>query len=81
MTEIKNLESAGEYVVSSEEGRPDLVSNKLYGSVGYWQIILLYNGLDDVDSIVIGKRIKFPSLASLEALFFGLKARQSSSEA
>lgn len=79
LNEIKSIAEGGEYVIANEEGRPDLVSYNIYNTTQYWQIIMLYNGIDDVDFLTIGLKIKYPSIADLENLFFNLKARQSAS--
>ena len=77
--DIKKLKKGGDFKVIIEEGRPDEVSFKTLGSTQYWWVILLLNGLTQVDDIKIGDRLSFPDLNSLEDLFFSLKSRQSAS--
>lgn len=78
--DLQNISKQADYIVTKEEGRPDLVSYNYYGTTDYWYILLLYNNLDDVDDIKIGDRLSMPSLSGLEDLFFSLKLRQSASQ-
>jgi len=78
--DIKKLAHGGDFIVTGEEGRPDLVSFKIFGDTQYWWVILLYNAKTNVDAIAEGDRLRFPDLNALEDLFFSLKSRQSASE-
>lgn len=80
MNEIRSINKQADYIVQSEEGRPDLVSYNNYGTTQYWWIILAYNALDDVDSIRIGMRLGIPSVDAIEDLFFSLKSRESAAQ-
>jgi hypothetical protein len=74
--EIKNLELEGKYVIVGEEERPDLLSYKIYKHTQYWWIILLYNDIIEIDEIKNGLVINYPSIDSLEELYFKLKPLQ-----
>lgn len=74
--DLKNLSQFGQYVVQVEEGRPDLISFKIYGDTQYWWIILLYNDIIYIEDIQIGMSLKFPSLSDLETIYFSLMAKQ-----
>lgn len=72
MLEIPKLPFQGLYNVSGEGGMPDLLSYNIYGNEQYWWILMAYNNLIDPDELVEGMTIKYPSLASLEQLYFQL---------
>ena len=76
LRQLKELPENGTYTVSTEEGRPDLLSYKIYTDTQYWWLLLIYNDLVYVDDLVLGMTIKFPSLADLEAIYFSLTSKQ-----
>ena len=80
LREIRDLPLFGRFNVSNEEGRPDLVSFRVFGDTQYWWALMVYNDITKVDDVINGTVINYPSLASLEDLFFSLKARQSAAE-
>lgn len=71
---LKDISYTGEFVVQSEEARPDIISNKIYGSTQYWWILLFYNDIISFEDLANGVVIKYPDLADVEDLFFSLKA-------
>jgi nucleoid-associated protein YgaU len=73
---LQALQPQGQYTVQGEDGRPDNLSFKIYGSTQYWWIILLYNGISEFDKISTGDVLNYPGLDSLEDLYFGLKAKE-----
>jgi len=73
---LRKLPVHGEYVVVDEEGRPDLLSHRIYGSTQYWWILLVYNNLVSPFDVQSGMTIRYPSIDDLEALFFKLAALQ-----
>jgi len=74
--QLTNLPVQGNYVVNFEASRPDLLSNSIYQDTQYWWILMLYNGLTDVDQIVQGLNIAFPGVDDIEDLLFSLQAQQ-----
>jgi hypothetical protein len=60
--------------VGGEEGRPDLLSFKKYGSTQYWWILALFPCKLDYNDFSIGENVKTPEMSSLEEVYFGLKA-------
>lgn len=74
LVKLPTLPVQGEYVVTSEEHRPDLISYKLYQQVNYWWVILHYNGLRSPLDLVQGLKIKYPSIQSVEGLILNMKA-------
>lgn len=78
MTDVTTLPQGGQYTVQGEDGRPDLLSYRIYGHTQYWWILLLYNRLLDYSSIATGDVILYPSLDSLENFYFSLKSKEAS---
>lgn len=70
---IIDLPVYGERLVQGEEGKPDLLSYKIYGKTSYWWILMIYNSLLVNSDLVSGLIIKYPSLDDIEDLFFKLK--------
>lgn len=64
--------------VGALEGRIDLVSYAIYGSTQYWWILLEYNHIGDPENLPADTILAYPSLFDLEALYYQLKAQQSS---
>jgi len=73
------LESSGRYTVLDEDSRPDLLSYRIYGDTQYWWILLLYNQIIDVESLVTGTILLYPSISDLESLYFSLSAKERAS--
>ena len=73
---VKNLPEKQKFYVQSEEGRPDVISHRVYGDTQYWWIILLYNDIDDVDNLTIGRVLSLPVVDNLEDLFFSLRSKE-----
>lgn len=75
--EIKSLKLGGKYVVRGEDGRPDLLSYRIYNkNVDYWWIIMAYNGFTKMEHIVNGDEILYPQYQALEAFYFSLNIKQ-----
>lgn len=72
--EVLKLPVFGEYLVTKEEHRPDLISHEVYGSTQYWWVILLYNRIWFFQEIILGMSLAYPSLQNIENLFFRLRA-------
>lgn len=76
LEKISGIKSGGQFTVTSEEGRPDIISNKIYGDTQYWWVILLYNAITSFDDLVNGMELKYPKLQELEDFYFSLKSQQ-----
>lgn len=74
--EIQNLKQGGKYQIQGEDGRPDLLSYRIYGNTQYWWVILIYNGITEFNNFVTGTEMKFPQLQALEDFYFSLKIKQ-----
>lgn len=70
---LKTLEVGGTFKVSSEVGRPDILSGKIYGDIQFWWIIMLYNEIQSTEDIVAGMQIRYPLKSALENYYFSLK--------
>jgi hypothetical protein len=73
---MPTLSSSGRYTVQDEEGRPDLLSYRIYGDTQYWWILLYYNSIIDVESLTLNTIVSYPSLTDLESLYFSLSAKE-----
>lgn len=71
---LKDLSQVGIYTVTVEEGRPDLISNNIYGTVNYWELLLLYNNILDISDLVNGVKLNYFSARDLESMVFSLKS-------
>jgi len=80
MLKLDGLKPAGSFTVTTEVGRPDVVSHKLYDSTQYWWMVLAYNNMVHFDELVTGAVLKFPSLSDMESLYFQLKALEAQQE-
>lgn len=76
LSQIKKLPLAGHRVIVDDEGRPDIVSFRLYGSTEYWWILMIYNSLITPNQLKAGNSIKFPMLDELETLYGRLAAQE-----
>ena len=75
-TQIKSIPYSGVLTVTSQVGRPDLISYDIYGNTQYWWLIMLYNDITSPQEITSGKPIAFPSLSAMENLYFTLSTKQ-----
>lgn len=79
--EVTKLKVYGNYVVVTEENRPDLVSYYIYGDVSLWWLILFFNEKTQWWDLNNGDKIRYPSLTDLEDLYFRLSALARAEEA
>jgi hypothetical protein len=60
-TDITKLPANVTLVPAGMEGRPDLLSYRLYGTVDYWWVLLVANNIvDPFEQLVAGKQIRVP---------------------
>ncbi|MDK1290231.1 hypothetical protein [Pseudoalteromonas umbrosa] len=76
LVELNKLPMAGTYVIVEDEGRPDVIAYKLFGSTEYWWIIMAYNNLLMPSQLVAGAAIKYPSMQRIETLYGKLAAQE-----
>ena len=56
--------------------RPDLISYKAYGTVDYWWVIMLVNGIMDAfHDLVVGELLTMPNALDISNLFQQYKVR------
>jgi len=73
---IKEIKQFGEFKVTKEERRIDLISYKIYGSTQFWWMLLEYNDIVDQFSISNGDKIKFFDLSDLESKYHFIQKEQ-----
>lgn len=73
---LSNLKVQGEYLVQSDEKKPDLISHRIYGDTQYWWILMLYNSVFDPQDVVTGLVLKYPSINDIEKLYLSLKSEE-----
>lgn len=76
INQITKLPIYGTTYVQIEENRPDLLSHRIYGSVKFWYILLVYNGMVSPLELVVGQRINYPRIDDVEQIYFSLNALQ-----
>lgn len=74
---VKDLNVAGVFIVTTQEHRPDLISSEIYeGDTQYWWLLMEFNNIIDVFQIVSGVRINYFDLNRLEDIYFTLNSKQ-----
>jgi hypothetical protein len=76
LNQINKLPQEGFFTYNDASYRPDLAAEQAYGDNQYWWVILVYNGLSSADDLLRGAVLKYPSLSTLEDLYFTLKLKQ-----
>jgi len=58
---------AGYYVVRQDDlMRPDMISYKLYGSVSFWWLIMMVNGIQDIfTDLEVGLTLVIPNILDM----------------
>lgn len=70
LLQIPKLPHIGEYTITKEQYRPDLLSYNIYkGETQYWWILMWYNALANISDLKYGVKIKYPSKSSIENLY------------
>lgn len=74
LLQLKQLSTFGTYRVLDEEGRPDLLTERIYGAgnIQYWWILMLLNELRLPKDLKRGMIIKFPTVLDLEEIYVNL---------
>lgn len=73
---ISGLPLGGYFHVTAEIGRPDLVCYKIYKKTELWWLLLLYNELAEPDQITAGMTLNYPTVTSIEDLYFSLRSKE-----
>lgn len=75
--QLRALPAIGTYMVGADEiARADLISYRLYRSRDLWWILCYYNGVLDPMRLDVGLVLQYPSLASLDRLFFSIQTQR-----
>lgn len=71
---LRNLKKFETYTITIEEGRPELVSERIYGlgETQFWWIIMLLNELRLPQDLKRGMVIRYPTRNDLEDIYLGL---------
>ena len=73
---LKDIPVGGRYVISGEEGRPDLISYRIYGDVQYWWLLMFYNKILDPEDLINGMVLQYPDADELDTFYFTLKTKE-----
>lgn len=73
---LKEMKPEGEFLVTADEQRIDIISYLIYGDVKYWWILLEYNDIIDQFTLKVGDTIKFFKLSDLESKYFSMINKQ-----
>ena len=71
LTEIELSYTPGFYRVAGDDiMRPDLISYKVYGTVVYWWVVMVQNGIEDCfHDLSVGQLLTVPSLLDVYTFF------------
>lgn len=73
---INTIKQTGEFKVTNEEMRIDLISYRIYGTTQFWWMLLEYNNIIDQFSIKQGDILKFFDLSDLESKYHHMQRQQ-----
>jgi hypothetical protein len=76
INKLTELPVFGKTFVQIEEDRADLLSYRIYGTVKFWYLLLIYNGMISPFDLVEGQEINYPRIEDIEELYFSLNALQ-----
>jgi hypothetical protein len=79
LEKLKTLPVIGSFIISFQEGRPDLISYNIYRDVQYWWILMEFNDIVNRSDLVNGREINYFSLDNLEDIYYTLKASENTS--
>ncbi len=77
--ELKKLRSKGNFTVTFEEEKPELIAEKIYGSTQFDWVIMVYNKLTNIYQIKSGLELNYPSLSDIENLYVNLISKETTS--
>lgn len=72
---FKDLPVKGVFTITVEEERPDLISYKIYDTVQYTHLIMLYNDIIDLEELKTGRLLNYFSVSDLESLYYSLSTQ------
>ena len=67
LTKFKMIYPVGYYVVHENDlMRPDMISYKVYGTVVYWWLIMMVNGIGDIfTDLEVGLTLQIPNVLDI----------------
>jgi len=72
---LRDLPAQGVIKITERPFRPELIPWKTYNSTAAWEVLMFYNNVFDcIEDLQLGTELSYPSLQSLEQLYFRLKA-------
>lgn len=71
LTKFNTSYQVGYYVVREEDlVRPDMISYKLYGTVKYWWLLMMYNGILNIwGDLEVGLTLKVPNILDIWSFY------------
>lgn len=74
LRKLKNLKKYKTYTVTVEEGRPELISERIYGlgQTQFWWILMVLNELRLPKDLKRGLVLRYPTREDLDGLYLGL---------
>lgn len=74
LRKLTNLKKFKTYIVKSEEGRPDLLAERIYGlgQSQFWWILMILNELRLPRDLKRGMIIRYPMRSDLEGIYLSL---------
>ena len=74
LRKLKSLKKYKTYKVTIEEGRPELVSERIYGlgQTQFWWILMILNELRLPKDLKRGTILRYPTREDLDGLYLGL---------
>jgi len=75
---IPLLPISGEYILNKyrANGRIDLISYDIYGTVNLWWVLLMYNKIYSFQDVISNTKLYYPSKNAIENLILSLKTSE-----
>lgn len=63
-TSVMNVPSYETVVMKTEERRPELLAQRVYGDARYWWVIMRANAIFDTYSLMCGRIVRVPEIGA-----------------
>lgn len=70
---IPLLPQVGEYTITDDPYRPDMISHGIYGDTQYWWLLMVYNDEIFLENLTLRRKLRFFSLGDLDELFYEIR--------
>ena len=57
--DIQEIKVGGKFIIKGQDGRPDQISYAIYQDYQFWWLIMLYNGIFDINELINGKVLNY----------------------